>query len=40
MLAFVSNFFRREPEQPTELVNVLVVITTHGATISRDIGSF
>lgn len=38
MLAFVSNFFRREPEQPTELVNVLVVITTHGATISRDIG--
>jgi hypothetical protein len=27
-----------EPTQPTERVNVLVVITTHGSTITRDIG--
>jgi len=29
-----------EPTQPIELVNVLVVITTHGSTITRDIGMF
>jgi hypothetical protein len=37
MLATISDFFRRKPDQPTERVNVLVVITTHGGTISRDI---
>ena len=32
------KIFRRKPDQPTEHVNVLVVITTHGSTITRDIG--